>query len=491
MATIAKRTKKGSLIILIQGKVTTERLIKDQIVVGRISNSQEVDVKLDSPVMSKIHGTIYKQGDQYFFADAGSTNGTYVDGQYYQGNQTVAPLSEGSVIEIRSKNEQFGVLMIFSMYDYSRQKWNIKYLEDGYTNQVFIGRMVGPDNLEIPSIQISRQHGVFTRNNNQWIYQDLNSKNGTFLNRVAVRGPVTLSEKDILQIVNIKIIYTRGMLIYNLPNAGCELRIDNISKIVKCPKTDPAYKNGNHKKCILDRVNVTIEPSEFVAVLGGSGAGKTTFLNCINGYEEATSGAVYMDGINLYTHKDTLKKQIGYVPQEDLLRNGISVRQTLRYIAKMRLPIDVDKEERERRIDQTFNMLGLDAKCQASDVKKVSGGQRKRVSIASELVSDPPILFLDEPTSGLDPETETNLIASLRNLAHTHEKTVIVITHTLKNIDMFDKVLFFAPGGKICFAGSPEEAYELFQVKDMTDVYKIVRENTSFFEQNYRENYGR
>ncbi|MGN0396204.1 MAG: ATP-binding cassette domain-containing protein, partial [Coprococcus sp.] len=397
----------------------------------------------------------------------------------------------GSVIEIRSKNDEFGVLMIFSMFDYSRQKWNVRYLEDGTTNQVYIGRAVGNSDIAIPSVQMSRQHGVFTRTNGNWVYQDLNSKNGTFINRMAVKGSVVLKEKDIIQIVNIKIIYTRGMLIYNLPNSGCELKIDNISKVVKCPKTDPSYNQNKHMKCILDRVNVTIEPSEFVAVLGGSGAGKTTFLNCINGYEEATSGAVYMDGINLYTHKDQLKKQIGYVPQEDLLRNGISVRQTLRYIAKMRLPKDINKTEREQRIDQTFNMLGLDAKCQASDVKKVSGGQRKRVSIASELVSDPPILFLDEPTSGLDPETETNLISSLKNLAHVHEKTVIVITHTLKNIDMFDKILFFAPGGKLCFAGSPEEAYELFNVKDMTDVYKIIREHTDEYDRYYRQSYMR
>lgn len=487
MAQIAKRTKRGSLIILIQGRISTERLVKDKNVIGRVSNMPDVDVMLDSPVMSRIHGTIFKNGEQYYYVDAGSTNGTFVDGNYYQGNGAAAPLSEGSVIEVRSHNDQFGVLMIFSMFDYSRQKWNVRYLEDGVTNQVFVGRAAGQGDICIPSVQISRQHGVFVRIDGSWVYQDLNSKNGTFINRAVVKGPVVLNEKDIIQIVNIKIIYTRGMLIYNLPNSGCELRIDDISKVVKCPKTDPSYKQNNHMKCILDRVSVTIEPSEFVAVLGGSGAGKTTFLNCINGYEEATSGAVYMDGINLYTHKDQLKKQIGYVPQEDLLRNGISVRQTLRYIAKMRLPKDIDKAEREQRIDQTFHMLGLDAKCQASDVKKVSGGQRKRVSIASELVSDPPILFLDEPTSGLDPETETNLIGSLRNLAHVHEKTVIVITHTLKNIDMFDKILFFAPGGKLCFAGSPEEAYDLFNVTDMTDVYKIIREHTNEYDQYYRQ----
>lgn len=84
MATIAKRTKNGSLIILIQGKVTTEKLTKDQTVIGRVSSLPDVDVKLDSPVISKLHGTIFKQGEQYFFADAGSTNGTFVDGQFYQ-----------------------------------------------------------------------------------------------------------------------------------------------------------------------------------------------------------------------------------------------------------------------------------------------------------------------------------------------------------------------------------------------------------------------
>lgn len=486
MSQIAKKTKRGSLIILVQGNVTTEKLIKDNTIIGRASEIKEVDIRLNSPLVSRIHGQIFKNGDRYYYADNNSTNGTYVDGRLYKGRSEVAPLDEGSIIEIKSKNDA-GVLIIFSMFDYSRQKWRSVFLEDGVTNQLLIGRSVTEPNIRIPTVQISRQHGVFMKNNGRWFYQDLDSKNGTFINRTAVRNVVPLNEKDVIQIINIKIIYTRGMLIYNLPNAGCELRIDNISKLVKCPKSDPSYKNGNGKKCILDRVTVTIEPSEFVAVLGGSGAGKTTFLNCINGYEEATSGAVYMDGINLYEHKDILKKQIGYVPQEDLLRNGISVRKTLEYIAKMRLPADVDREEREKRIDQTFEMLGLDEKCQASDVKKVSGGQRKRVSIASELVSDPPILFLDEPTSGLDPETETNLIASLRQLAHTHEKTVIVITHTLKNIDMFDKILFFAPGGKLCFAGSPDEAYELFQVQDMTEVYRLVREYTAEFEQNYRE----
>ncbi len=486
MAELAHKSKRGSLIIMMNGEIITKKLIKDKTFIGRITNSPDIDIQLDRPVLSKAHGVIFRENGKYYYGDNNSTNGSIVDGQYIKNG--VAPLNESSVIEIKSHNENFGVLILFSMFDYSRQKWQSRNLYDGSSDPIYIGRMVGQNDISIPSVQISRQHGVFTRNGNDWIYQDLNSKNGTFINRKLVVKPTILRENDIIQIVNVKLIFARGMLIYNLPNAGCELKVDNISKMVKCPKTDPSYKKSpNHKKCILDRVNVTIEPSEFVAVLGGSGAGKTTFLNCINGYEEATSGAVYMDGINLYEHKDSLKKQIGYVPQEDLLRNGISVRQTLRYIAKMRLPKDVDKKEREKRIDHTFDMLGLDAKCQASDVKKVSGGQRKRVSIASELVSDPPILFLDEPTSGLDPETETNLIKSLQELAHTHEKTVIVITHTLKNIDLFDKVLFFAPGGKLCFAGPPEEAYELFKVSDMTDVYKIVREYTDEFDAYYRQ----
>ena len=175
--------------------------------------------------------------------------------------------------------------------------------------------------------------------------------------------------------------------------------------------------------------------------------------------------------------KAVMKKQIGYVPQEDLLRNGLSLESTLDYIGMMRLPQDVSKTERKQKIDNVLSMLNLDHSLKKSRIKKLSGGQRKRVSIASELISDPPLLFLDERTSGLDPETETDLIKLLRELAHKEGKTLIVITHTIKNIMMFDMVMFFGPGGRLCYAGGPGQAMAQFRVNDFVDIYPIVREN--------------
>ena len=157
-----------------------------------------------------------------------------------------------------------------------------------------------------------------------------------------------------------------------------------------------------------------------------------------------------------------MKKQIGYVPQEDLLRDNISLKNTLDYIGKLRLPTDVSKQERLQKIDSVLEMLNLDSSLKNSKIRKLSGGQRKRVSIASELISDPPLLFLDEPTSGLDPETETDLMYQLRDLSHNGGKTLVVITHTIQNIMLFDMVLFFGPGGKLCYAGGPGQAMAEF-----------------------------
>lgn len=205
----------------------------------------------------------------------------------------------------------------------------------------------------------------------------------------------------------------------------------------------------------------------------------------MNGYEKATSGSVLLNGVDLYSNKKLLRTQVGYVPQEDLLRGGLSVWSTLDYIARLRLLKDVTKNERREVIGEALDMLGLEPELQSSRISKLSGGQRKRVSIASELISDPPLLFLDEPTSGLDPETETNLILQLRELAHQRHKTLIVITHTLKNIQRFDKILFLGPGGRACFYGTPAEGLNWFQVDDLIEAYPKVRTRTDDYAQRY------
>lgn len=348
-------------------------------------------------------------------------------------------------------------------------------------NSIYIGRDPKQCDIIIDTITVSRKHGEFFKDDNRIAYRDLHSKNSTLINKMSISGTCRLKEKDVISIGRATMIYTNGMLLYLKSISGGHLSISHLTKEVM------DYERVGKRKTILNDVSVDIQSAELVAVLGTSGAGKSTFLNCINGYEEATTGQVLINNVDMYRNKRQVRKQIGYVPQDDLLRDGLSVYSTLDYIAKLRLPKDVNKAERRRIIDQSLKMLSIEKELWKSKIRKLSGGQRKRVSIASEIISDPLLLFLDEPTSGLDPETETNLIKQLRHLAHAGQKTLIVITHTLKNIMLFDKILFLGPGGKLCYFGSSNSILSEFKVDDIIDVYPLIRKNPDDYAQRYKK----
>lgn len=228
-----------------------------------------------------------------------------------------------------------------------------------------------------------------------------------------------------------------------------------------------------HPKRILDGISLSVMPGELVAVIGGSGSGKSTLINCLNGFEPATSGTVYINGEDLMLNYSTLKSNIGYVPQSDIVHDNLRVHSMLRFTARLRLPADITDFEIEQKITDILRTVGL-TEHRNKLVKKLSGGQRKRASIAAELISDPSLFFLDEPTSGLDPEAETCLMKQLCRLSHEKGKTVICITHTLQNISLFDKIIFLAPGGRLCFFGSLSQALEFFKVDKLTDAYELI-----------------
>ena len=240
---------------------------------------------------------------------------------------------------------------------------------------------------------------------------------------------------------------------------------------------------------ILNHVNAEFASSELVAILGTSGAGKSTFVNCVIGYEKATSGTVELNGQDF--SKSTEKSLIGYVPQMDLIRPNLTVKKTLEYVAKLRLNSDVTQAERENNIQKCLKMLDIAPVKWQSRIRELSGGERKRVSIASELIPNPKLLFLDEPTSGLDPKTEKLLVLAMKKLAHENSKTLIVITHTLKNIGQFDKVLFMGPGGRACFYGTPESALDFFGVDDLVDAYDKVEKNVEIYARRYQSRWER
>ena len=227
------------------------------------------------------------------------------------------------------------------------------------------------------------------------------------------------------------------------------------------------------KRLLLKDIDLTIRPKEMVMVLGGSGAGKTTFFNAVMGYEKA-QGSVSKDGVDIYKNYDSMKYEIGYVPQQDWLRMEDTVKDTLANAAELKLPVDISEEERRQRVEEVLELFGLERESE-SLVGKLSGGQRKRLSIAVEYIADPGLFFLDEPDSGLDGVMARHLMESLRQIAD-QDKTVLVITHSPDRvIDLFDRVIVLAKGnedniGHLAHGGTAPCTELFFEVNTMEEV---------------------
>lgn len=229
-------------------------------------------------------------------------------------------------------------------------------------------------------------------------------------------------------------------------------------------------------KELLKDIKLKIEPGNMVLLLGGSGAGKTTFVNAVTGYEKADA-TVSLGGKDVYRQFESMKYDIGFVPQMDLIRYNDTVRKTVEDAALLKLPVEVTKEEREEKIQNTLEIFGLHT-VQNNLVGKQSGGQKKRTSIATEFVSDPSLFILDEPDSGLDGVLARDLMERLHAIAKKG-KIVIVITHSPDRvIDLFDRVIILAKDrngtGRLVFEGSVEGCRSFFGRERMEDVVKMI-----------------
>jgi ABC-type multidrug transport system ATPase subunit len=220
---------------------------------------------------------------------------------------------------------------------------------------------------------------------------------------------------------------------------------------------------------VLDDVSFAVEPGELVAIVGGSGAGKTTLLEAMAAIRPAQGGSVAFDGIDAASHLVELRRSMGYVPQDDIIHVELPLVSTLRYAAQLRLPSSTSAETVQQLVDDSLERLDL-RKQRNVRVSALSGGQRKRASIAVELLTDPHVLFLDEPTSGLDPATSSGLLANLRRLADSGA-TIVLTTHAVQDLTSCDRVLFLASGGRLAFAGSIADALDYFGVRAVEDIY--------------------
>ena len=249
---------------------------------------------------------------------------------------------------------------------------------------------------------------------------------------------------------------------------GVRIDVDELSRRV------PARRRG--EVTLLDSVSFTVSPGELVAIVGPSGAGKTTLLEAMAGVAPATSGCVRFDGVDLHANLAAFRSVLGYVPQDDIIHADLPLARMLRYAAQLRLPASVTAVEVDDAVRDAMDAVGLTDKADVR-VAALSGGQRKRASIAVELLTDPHVFFLDEPTSGLDPLTSAELITRLRDLA-AGSATVVFTTHSVDDLVMCDRVVFMARGGRVAFVGTVAEALAWFEVGSVAELYGVLADPT-------------
>ena len=343
--------------------------------------------------------------------------------------------------------------MIYSERCRGQESWGVYQLAG---QSAMIGRDENRCQILLSDRNVSKQHAEIGCIGGRYRIRDLQSFNGTFVNGVEVKGWTGLHDKDVIMICGVRLIYTNGTVVYSRErHGGVRAEIDIKRKQV------PDRNRRFHKVSLLENIRMVIEPGEFVTILGGSGAGKSTLLGCINGFERAgVEGHVLINGIDLYQNYNKLKLIMGYVPQSDAdLPAELTVYEHIRATAGLRMPGE-KKEQISERVDKVIHDLMLFPK-KNELIGKLSGGEKRRVSIAMELAADPMMIFMDEATSGLDPSSETEVMNISRRIAHEQNKIVLMITHNTKNFALCDKVIVLCKMnqvGRLAFFGTPDEA---------------------------------
>jgi ABC transport system ATP-binding/permease protein len=323
-----------------------------------------------------------------------------------------------------------------------------------------IGRSTDND-IVIQDVLASRHHAFLTQTPLGTEIRDAHSVNGTFVNGVRV-GSAVLTEGDVVTIGNVDLVFTHDTLVRRTEAATRTggLEVNSVCFTVE------------HGKQLLDHISLTARPGTLTAIIGGSGAGKTTLSRLIAGYTSPSSGSVTFEGHNIHTEYASLRSRIGMVPQDDVVHRQLTVNQALGYAAELRLPPDTSKADRGQVVAQVLEELEL-TKHADTRVDKLSGGQRKRASVALELLTGPSLLILDEPTTGLDPALDRQVMMMLRQLADAG-RVVLVVTHSVSYLDVCDQLLLVAPGGKTAFLGPPSQIGAAMGTTNWADIFAKV-----------------
>ena len=431
-----------------------------------VGSNSNCDVIVSNKRVSRNHCQIISSNSENLkLIDLNSTNGTFLNGiklkpgvPYNLNLKDQVQLAgvSGILISIGSENTQ------------SRDLENQKNILELFKNKdlIIVGRDSSCD-LRINDTRISRKHASIKKlSDDKFLIKDLGSLNGVYVNGSKINGTKTISKKD-------NIFISKYLL--KIDGKARDLSDELAISAIGIEKIYPNQKKG---KKALHKMDISVPSRSLLAIMGPSGCGKSTLLKSLNGESPPTKGRVLIFNQDLITNYEYLKTQIGYVPQDDIVHKQLTVEQSLFFAAKLRIA-NISKADIKVKIDQILSELNI-SHIKKNLISDISGGQRKRVSIAIELLTDPMLLFLDEPTSPLDPQTIEDFLNILKKLSE-NGTTVIMVTHKPEDLDYMDEVIFMADnnGGKIVYYGDSTQYKDYFNVNNAVSVFSQISGNNS------------
>jgi ABC-type multidrug transport system ATPase subunit/pSer/pThr/pTyr-binding forkhead associated (FHA) protein len=442
------------------GKKTYD-LTKQVINIGRDPSN---DIVIEEPLVSAFHLQIVRNGNELILVHPHPSRPRTANGLFYQGRHIAGDeafrktLTRGDIFRI---GDEHGTLVNLTFNDGSGAVQDIapeiRPIPLGAA-LLTIGRSAD-NGVVLNHPQVSGHHARLEQVQGGYRIVDLNSTNHVYINGQQVSNQL-LKPGDEVRIGPFKLIYTGTQLTQHDEQGSIRIDALHLKKV------------GNRDVILINDISVAIPPRKFVALVGGSGAGKSTLMDALNGLRPAQQGVVLYNGQNYYHNLASFSTQLGYVPQDDIIHRDLTVEHALYYAAKLRLPEDFTTKQVKQRIEEVLADVEMTHQ-RHQLVSKLSGGQRKRVSIALELLANPSVFFLDEPTSGLDPGLDRKMMSLLRNLTDKGH-TIVLVTHATNNINSCDYVCFLARGGRLAYYGPPDEAKTYFSKADFAEIYSAL-----------------
>ncbi len=426
-------------------------------VVGR---SPDCDVVLNHAHVSGVHAVVERDGSgRWFVEDHGSTNGTFVNS--LEGRIRRSEVADDDIVFFSRRYSMPARLLKGRLLGGMREE-EAGARCDGARDVVRIGR--APDNdIVLDRFDVSRYHAeIRVLPGGRRILKDLGSLAGTYVNDRLLRGgEVEIGKEDRIEIGGMQV--SCGFDAAEGAGAG-RVGVDRRGIYVRSEGLGFSVRAAGGARALITDFDLAIYPGEFIGLMGPSGCGKSTLINLLIGRLMPGAGVVEYNGCDLSSNAERFGPQIGYVPQDDILHPELTVREALYYSARLKLPREIGDGEIGRKIDKLCERLGLYRPGTADDVREtlvgspdrrgISGGQRKRVNLAIELLTDPQILFLDEPTSGLSSKDTRTVMELLRGIASERGIPVIITIHqpSVRVFSMLDKVIFMK-AGRLCYFG--------------------------------------